>query len=99
MRREQPSRPRYLLAFNAGSSSLKVEVFTSQPWGSNLRAVVEDIGRARPTLRFGAPARAEPIDAATHGAAAELVLERLLGGRLGFDLGGRDVLATGHRMV
>jgi acetate kinase len=98
MRADQPNRPRYLLAFNAGSSSLKVEVFTSQPWRSNLRAVVEDIGGARARLRFGAPVETEPIDAATHGAAAELVLERLLGGRLGLDLGG-DVLATGHRVV
>ena len=88
----------YLLAFNAGSSSLKVEVFTRRPWRSCLRAVVEDIGRARAVLRIGAGEGAERVEVATHGEAAELVLARLGSAGL-IPRDGETVFAAGHRVV
>lgn len=89
----------YVLAFNAGSSSLKVEVFVRRPWRSYLRARVEGLGRSRPLLRVDGIEPAESVDIATHAEAAALVLERLRSTAGEIPIDGRSVVATGHRVV
>jgi acetate kinase len=89
----------YLPVFNAGSSSLKVEVFTRQPWRSCLRARVEDIGRPRPVLRVDGTNLGESVEVATHAEAAELLLVRLQDPVGETRIDGRSVFATGHRVV
>jgi len=88
---------RYVLACNAGSSSLKFELFTQRPvWASSLRGAVRDIGQAHASLWLeGAPAD-ERIEAADHAAAASLVL-RLLEGRV--SAAPERMAAVGHRVV
>jgi acetate kinase len=89
----------YLLVFNAGSSSLKVEVFARRPWRSCLRAGIAGIGRPRPVLRIDGVEPEELTDVATHADAAELAFERLQSTGREIAIDGRSVLATGHRVV
>lgn len=87
----------HVVAFNAGSSSLKVEAFCAEPWRSHVTARVEGIGQRQPVLRFDRE-RSESVDATTHARAAELVLERFsTESEIAPD--GGNVLATGHRIV
>ncbi|HEX7082333.1 MAG TPA: acetate/propionate family kinase [Gammaproteobacteria bacterium] len=88
-----------LVVFNAGSSSLKFEVFDCR---GGLRSVaqgaIRDIGHAGATLAFGAGSvSVGPV--ADAGEAAGIALDRLLGGLDGFVLRADDVAATGHRVV
>ena len=89
----------YLLVFNAGSSSLKIEVFARRPWRSCLRVGVEGIGRSRPVLRVDGSEPEDPTDIATHAEAAELVLDRLQSSALGIAIDASSVFAAGHRVV
>lgn len=93
-----PETEDYVLALNAGSSSLKFELFASGPiWRSCLRGAVTDIGRPRSALTI---AGQEPVDGpvADHSDAARRVFAAV------FDNGGGDVAierlrAIGHRVV
>lgn len=94
------SDERYLLVFNAGSSSLKVEVFDAGAGSpSRLRGEVSDLGRPLSALALGAAPveRIEGVGGA--GDAAALVLERLLAGVDGLRLTPINVAASGHRVV
>ncbi|HZF29806.1 MAG TPA: acetate/propionate family kinase [Gammaproteobacteria bacterium] len=85
-----------VLVLNAGSSSLKAELYSVRPaFAARAHVAVERIGRERPTLRVD-DGGSEPVPAATdYGAAAEQLLDRLA--TLGFDQ--RRLLATAHRVV
>jgi len=89
-----------VLAFNAGSSSLKFELFAvGPPLRSRVRGAVHDLGRQSCSLRFdggGHEALGGPLDPAE---AAKRVLHRLLGGEFGADLAPQRLLATVHRVV
>jgi acetate kinase len=84
------------LACNAGSSSLKAELFAPNAgWRSRDRIVVEGVGRERSAVRL-AGREPESVGAvADHRAAANIVLECL--GRTGIELS--EIAATGHRVV
>jgi len=89
---------RLILVFNAGSSSLKYEVFDAggEALESALAGAVRDIGRRKST--FELDGSTQPLDGiADARAAAEIVLDRLFGpkGRLSK----AHVAATGHRVV
>jgi acetate kinase len=86
-----------VLALNAGSSSLKFELFEQSPaWRSRLRGVVREIGRSRPTLRLQGGGSERNVRTATHAEAAELVLDEILEGtRDGAD----RIAVVGHRIV
>lgn len=85
-----------LLVLNAGSSSLKAELYAVRPrFTAMARVTVEQIGRDRPLLRL-ADQDPEPAPAATdHGAAAEQLLARLAA--QGLDP--HRLAATAHRVV
>jgi acetate kinase len=90
----------HVLVFNAGSSSLKVELYTRQPeLRSCLRGTVRDIGRGAAALRFVGFDAEQTGPIATHADAAELVLDRLAGGTYGRRVDAEDLAATGHRVV
>ncbi len=90
---------RLVLAMNAGSSSLKVELFAGGPaLRSRGKAAVRDVGRERPVLQVEGRAD-EPVAAASHGDAAVLVLERLTSGALGETGALERIAAVGHRVV
>jgi acetate kinase len=89
--------PASLLALNAGSSSLKAELFVSAGrWRGELRVVVEGIGRDRAVLKVSGQAPAEIAGALDHRAAAELVLREA---ERAVKPDGSGWLATAHRVV
>lgn len=86
-----------LLALNAGSSSLKAELYVREGagWRADLRLVVDGIGRERAALKVAGKAGAAIERRIDHRAAAELVLgevQRASASR------GRWI-ATAHRIV
>jgi acetate kinase len=89
-----------VLAFNAGSSSLKFELFAvGPPLRSRVRGAVHDLGRQSCALRFdggGDEALGGPLEPAE---AAKRVLDRLFSGAFGADLTPQRLLATVHRVV
>jgi acetate kinase len=91
---------RYLIVFNAGSSSLKLEVFAvERELRSCVRVTVAGIGRPHAQLRV---ASREPQDIdriAGHRPAAALLLERLAAGGFGIAADAGNVAATAHRVV
>lgn len=90
--------PRYLLVFNAGSSSLKFELFVHQrTWRRDLRGAVTNIGRAGSSLELDGNAPPRSVDAADHGEAVRIVMRQIFDGPEAIDR--RQVLATGHRVV
>lgn len=90
--------PGLLLACNAGSSSLKVEALDpAAGWRSAVEITVRNIGRAAPELSIAN--RDEPVMAATHREAAELVLDRLESGASGAGVSMLDIAGVGHRVV
>ncbi len=93
-----PSQDR-LLAFNAGSSSLKAELFVrAGSWRSQWRAVVGAIGRERATLE-ATDKRVETLARRLdHRAAVELLLDEVHGAATG-PLEPGSWLATAHRVV
>src|SRR5690606_5255461 len=91
---------RYLLVFNAGSSSLKFELFDCRHGlESCVRGAVTDIGRSQSTFAIDGREAEERPSVAGAGEAAALVLDRLHEGVDGIRLLGGSVLATGHRVV
>jgi acetate kinase len=94
------SAERYLLVFNAGSSSLKFEVFAAvEGLPSRLAGAVRDLGRPTSTLVVGAREPETVADLAGAGPAAALVLERLCAGVDGVRLTAQNLIGTGHRVV
>ena len=90
--------PSYLLVLNAGSSSLKFELFAQQPtWRSHLRGAVTNIGRPGSSLERDGDATTRSVDVADHGAATRIVTQQLFDGPHAIDR--RRVVATGHRVV
>ena len=89
-----------VLAVNAGSSSLKFELFAvGPPLRSRVRGAIDDLGRRSCALRFdggGHEALRGPLEPA---AAAEHVLDRLFSGAFGADAAPQRLLATVHRVV
>lgn len=87
-----------LIVFNAGSSSLKFEVFERD--GSrrtDISGAIRDVGKPGATLEFGRE-RVAVSHANTHQEAARIVLARLFDGDAApCDV--TDVAATGHRIV
>jgi acetate kinase len=91
--------PDRLLAFNAGSSSLKAELFSRETqWQSHFRVVVEEIGREHVTVRVAGEARRTISGRGDHGAAAGLVLDRVIGTAGGSAVKQRSIV-TAHRIV
>jgi acetate kinase len=87
----------YLLVCNAGSSSLKVELFAGER--SLLRGSIAGIGRERAELAMAGRA-AEPLPRVRdHAAAAALWFDGLASGAYGVRVAARDVAATAHRVV
>ncbi len=90
--------PSYLLVLNAGSSSLKFELFVREAaWRSHLRGAVANIGRPGASLKLDGQASARSVDVADHAEATRLVMQQLFEGPDAIDR--RQVLATGHRVV
>lgn len=92
------SKGERLLVFNAGSSSLKFEVFDcAAPLESVVHGAVSGIGRSRATFTVTGrdPELLEHVAGA--GDAAALVLERLCDAAIGLEE--RDIVASGHRVV
>ena len=90
----------FVLAFNAGSSSLKFEVFVHRPvWRSCVRGAVRDIGRVRPVMELGGAGSERSVSVATHAEAAELVLDEIVPGPGGTHTATDRLAATGHRIV
>jgi acetate kinase len=94
------SARRSLLVFNAGSSSLKAELFGvyDGAWRSRCRVTVEGVGARNPTLHTDGDDSTGLGAIATHAAAAELVLERLRAAEP-IEAPGERVAATAHRIV
>jgi acetate kinase len=91
--------PKRLLALNAGSSSLKAELFVQAgTWQSQWRAVVEGIGRELLTLRVTGRPPETVTRRVDHAAAAELLLDEVQD-TPAVRLGGKAWLATVHRVV
>jgi acetate kinase len=90
---------RWLLTFNAGSSSLKFGLFDCQDGPtSRLRGAVRDIGRARAIFTAGDRSEdAGRIDSAAD--AASLLLDRIADGIDGIRIDVGNLAATGHRVV
>lgn len=92
--------PMHVLVFNAGSSSLKFELFETVPeWRSCSRGAVRDLGRADAVFELEGAETDEPAVVGTHREAAELVLDALLGGTAGHGLSATSLAVTGHRVV
>ncbi len=93
------TRERRLLVFNAGSSSLKFELFAAEGPTRRFRANVEDLDHSEPVLRLDGrpPERLAGIGGA--GEAAGVILDRLEAGADGFSLESGSVLGSGHRVV
>ena len=73
-----------LLAFNAGSSSLKAELFErGPPWQSRMRVLVEGLGGDRVVVRVAGHAAETIATQVDHRGGAELVLDRVLGTNAG----------------
>jgi acetate kinase len=90
---------RYLLVFNAGSSSLKFGVFEySSELRSCVRGALRDIGRSHSILAIG-DTEEEVAKVATVADAAALLLDRAADGIGGIRLTKDNVAATGHRVV
>ena len=88
----------HVLVFNAGSSSLKFELFATRPeWHSRVRGAVSGIGRPRSMVQMGQGAPERSASVADPAAAAALVLDELLDGEHG--VAAADVLGCGHRIV
>jgi acetate kinase len=89
----------HLLAFNAGSSSLKFELFAYEsPLRSVVRGAVRDIGRNGTSLVVAGRA-ADTTDVATLAGAARLVLRSLRDGAFGAETAAADIVATAHRVA
>lgn len=91
---------RLLLVFNAGSSSLKFEVF--EPAGESVHSVtagaVRDIGRAASVWEIdGAGSRIDGVADARN--ASDIVLRRLFGPGSDAGLPRERIAASGHRVV
>jgi acetate kinase len=93
------SEAKWLLTFNAGSSSLKFAVFEFRGGlRARLRGAVRDIGRHYAAFSVGETTeKATGIDSAAD--AAALVLGRMADGMDGLRLDPQTVVATGHRVV
>lgn len=90
----------YALAFNAGSSSLKFELFALGPaWRSCSRGAVRDIGRRRAVFELDGYEVDGAAEISTHREAAERILETLLDGTSGHPLSAASLTATAHRVV
>jgi len=90
----------HVLAFNAGSSSLKFELVATQPvWRSRIRGAVEDIGRPQSLIRFADGTREHVGAVADPAGAARLILDRLIDGDPAVGTTAADVLGCGHRVV
>lgn len=93
-----PAERNRVLAFNAGSSSLRFELFTMLPsWRSLASGTIRGVGRESAELQIG-DGQAESVSAPDTALAAASVLARLRAdGLLGQRAGER--LACGHRIV
>jgi len=91
---------RQVLVFNAGSSSLKFELFEpAAAWRSCTRGAVRDIGSGAVVLELdGARVRTStPVE--THREAAEILLDELLGEKAHHGVSAASLAATAHRVV
>jgi acetate kinase len=90
----------HLLVFNAGSSSLKFELFdTASGLPSRLKGAVSDLGR-RPVLTLGSVRDGERLEElGGAGEAAALILDRLAAGVEGVRVGADSLLGSAHRVV
>lgn len=92
-------RPPYVLALNAGSSSLKFALFEATgAERARRRGAVGNIGSARPVFVVDGCAE-HSVEAATHAGAAQLVLDCVLGAGGADSVNAADIIATGHRVV
>jgi acetate kinase len=88
------------LVFNAGSSSLKFELFVrDREWRSRLRGAVRDIGGVRPVLEVEGQGSEDAAAVSEHREAAERILDRLMDAGQPEPLSVQDLVATGHRVV
>lgn len=86
----------HLLVFNAGSSSLKFELFAQRPvWRSCLRGAVKDIGQTRSIFELDDERRGAGDGIDSHAEAAELVIDAVL--QTASEPG--QLTATCHRIV
>ncbi len=89
----------HVLIFNAGSSSLKFELFAKRPGlTSCFRGAVKDIGKERPVFQTE-DSDPERIRVSGHAEAAGLILDRICGAAAGNSTSIDRIAATGHRVV
>jgi acetate kinase len=97
---EKPGAQDYVLAFNAGSSSLKFELFRTLPdWSPCVRGVVRDIGRARPVIQIEGSDPEPGNGISGHAEAARWILERIFDSTDPDRISGDRIAASGHRVV
>jgi acetate kinase len=90
----------YMLVFNAGSSSLKFEVFAQRPeLRSRLRGAIRDIGRAHSVFEIENSDRKQNFSVLTHIEGASLILNKIFDNTSDNPLSIDRVAATGHRVV
>ena len=87
----------YLIVCNAGSSSLKIEVFAGGE--SALRIAIAGIGRDRAELRVAGRSAVTIGAVADQRAAAQVLFDALASGSCGLAVVPGDVAATAHRVV
>jgi acetate kinase len=91
--------PDRLVAFNAGSSSLKAELFErAGRWHSSLRVTVQGVGREHATVRVAGEAPRALDRQLDHAGAAAVVLEAAAGA-IARSSRGRGSIVTAHRVV
>jgi acetate kinase len=91
---------RYVLALNAGSSSLKFELFEHSPaWRSCLRGAIRDIGRTSAVLDLGHADHQQMAPVRDHRQAALVILERLRARLPETAISAQSLTAVGHRIV
>lgn len=90
----------YTLVFNAGSSSLKFEVFSQGSiLHSRLRGAIRNIGRARSVFEIENSDRKQNCRVLTHAEGTELILDKILDTASDDPLSIDCIAATGHRLV
>ncbi len=93
------SGERLLLVFNAGSSSLKFELFAAEGPTRRFRARIEDLDRPEPLLVLGDRPPEPLVGIGGAGEAAGVILDRLQAGVDGSALEPGSLVGSGHRVV
>ena len=90
-----------ILVINAGSSSIKYQLFDMPGWTILAKGMVERIGEADATLvhKYNGSSHMAQVDAADHEAAMSVILSTLTDAKIGAVNDISEIQAVGHRVV